>query len=169
MHEIVDETLRLFLPTLGFWIEYGNLTDGSRVSYTLCYLTLASDTSQEYIVGGRTEPAAPVQFCRQGDHRAFQQIIDPSLLTLSESHRLRFRKAMRVLDISPHYHLSELEPHVKHPMKDKALCDMCSCCGDDCQPKHCMDVQEKVDSIDKYLEGKSKGELHRYTLQTAFK
>jgi hypothetical protein len=163
MHEIVDETLRRFLPTLDLWLEYGHLTVGDKVSYTLCYLTLASDTSEGYIVGGRTEPAAAEQFCRQGDHRAFQQIIDPSLLTLTESHRLRFKKAMRVLDILPCYHLSELEAHVKHPIRDKALSRLCSCSEDGCEPAHYMDEQEKADSFDRYLDDKSKGELHKKT------
>jgi hypothetical protein len=162
MHELLGDTLNVFLPTLGDWLPDGNPVVKNKVSYTMCYLTLALDTSENHIVGGRPGTEAAEQFRRQGDHTAFQQIIDPSLLTLSESHRLRFRKAMRVLDISPHYYLSELEPHVKHPIKDKALAEVCSCCDleESCLAMREMCIWERIDCIEEILEGKGKGELH---------
>jgi hypothetical protein len=165
MHELVGNNLDMFLPTLGCWLPNGNPVVKDRVSYTMCYLTLALDTSENPIVGGRPGTEAPEQFRRQGDHTSFQQIVDPSLLTLSESHRLRFRKAMRDLDISPYYHLSELEPHVEHPIKDKALAEVCACCDrqESCLAMRETCIWERVDCIEAFLEGKGKGELHTKT------
>jgi hypothetical protein len=155
LHEILGGPLNDFLLTLDFWIHaQGAVGNGA---YTLCYLTLATDSAGKHIVGGRTAPEKHQQFGQQGDHKAFQQVIDPSLLALSENQRLRFKKAMRMLGISPHYHLSELEPHVQHPIEDEDLADLCMCSKSDCDTSPDIHPWDKAYHVECYLEEKSKG------------
>ena len=165
MHETMDSAVQDFLPTYHDHLGEDLL---GKAGYTLCYLTLALNTDEKYAVGGRAGPQMPEPFGRQGDHKAFQQIIDPSLLALSESQRLRFRKAMAVLHISPHYHLSELEPHVQHPIKDEELAYLCMCSKKCCDATSELGFSEKAESVQGFIERKSKGELYGINQQTAF-
>jgi hypothetical protein len=160
MHEMVEEPLNDYLFTLFFWFRMQGGPEG-RVGYTRCYLTLASDTSEEHNEDGKgsTSLEAPDQFeCREYD-KAFQQIVDPALLTLSESQRLRFRKAMRTLNISPHYHLSELGPHVRHPIKDEELGELCTCSKAHCDASPDIRSWDKAYCVENFLDRKSKGKL----------
>jgi hypothetical protein len=165
MHEMVEEPLNDYLFTLFFWFH---MQDGpeSRVGYTRCYLTLATDTSEEHNEVGKGSPSleAPDQFEYRDYDKAFQQVIDPALLTLSESQSLCFRKAMKTLDISPHYHLSELEPHVRHPIKDETLAELCTCFKADCDASPDIRSWDKAHCVQRFLEDKSKGESLKKTI-----
>lgn len=138
------------------FLTSGEFIFDERMYYTLCYLTLTPQGGMEYIVGGRTVPEKDKDSNRSGRHKSFQQVIDYPLLAVSENQRLRFKKAMRVLDISPHYHLSELEPCVGHPFKDKVLADLCRCARTSCPAPYT--VREDFEA---YTKEKNKGQSYK--------
>jgi hypothetical protein len=78
------------------------------------------------------------------------------MLSISEEQRLRFPRALKHLDIKPHYRLSDLEPLVVQPIQDKMLADICSCF-------YCtgggIDREPTVEPyrLEEALESKSKG------------
>jgi len=91
-------------------------------------------------------------------HTASREILDPSYLRITGKQRSRFSRAMKRLGIKPKYHLSELEPHIIHPMKDKGLAGLCSCREMDC-PGEAPDLHsyERPACLEYTIQLKSKG------------
>lgn len=151
-HENLSDAMHDWLPNSG--------NDRERSYYTRCYLTPAFVRSNKGIINsGRQNSYTNALFRKFRDHTAFCQVVDPSRLLLSENERLRFPKAMRCLGLDPCYHLSELEPHVIHPIQDELLMDICSCHKLDCPASPVHDPMDKAYFVASYLENKSKGEL----------
>jgi hypothetical protein len=100
------------------------------------------------------------QFESSAVHTSFRQTLEPSMLSISEKQRFSFSRAMKRLMIKPYYHLSELEPHVLHPMEDNLLADICSCRDMDC-PGECPDIHswDRPYCLERTLEDKSKGKF----------
>lgn len=130
------------------------------VSYcTVCYLTLGApskDTAQSIESGGTVDQGSYIQ---EGGHMAFRQTLDPIMLGLSEKQRSRFWRALKRMRMKPGYHLTDLEPHIAHPIEDENLADICSCGDDDC-PGACYDVHswDRPSCLESILESKSKGQ-----------
>ncbi|KAF2130769.1 hypothetical protein P153DRAFT_395197 [Dothidotthia symphoricarpi CBS 119687] len=155
LHEILPTPLFDFLPNSGFSEEFAY--------YTRCYLTLYSKSGDKRITGSPDSAPQNKLFHEYGDHMSFQETIDPSQLILSENDRLRFAKAMRLLGIRTCYHLSELAPHVVHPIEDEWLSDLCACGKSESICPH-SDVKsyDKPYCLEEYLKSKSK-ELAKQT------
>jgi hypothetical protein len=139
--------------------------DGEFAYYTVCYLTLATPAHESTSLGEASTTAEPQLFESGSVHTAFRQTLDPAVLSISESQRLRFSRAMKQLRIKPHYHLSELEPLVIHPIEDEMLADICSCRDMNC-PGACPDIHSwyRPSCLEQVLESKSKGTVSIPTL-----
>jgi hypothetical protein len=129
----------------------------ARSYYTVAYLKVAArESSDSRSSSHQISPLNPT-LTKCSDHTAFRQIIDPSQLVLSEKDRTRFPKAMRFLGLKPYYHLSELEPHVVHPIEDEFLMDICSCHANDCPASPDHKSWDKPYFVHNHLKRKSKG------------
>ncbi len=129
---------------------------------TICYLISSSRYQISGPISGRSASKHSSLFRKCGDHTAFRSIFDPSQLSLTENERLRFPTAMKRLDLKPHYHLSELESQVIHPIQDSVLKDMCCCRTSDyvqtpCHASTPYDPKISVRKLTKFLDEKSKG------------
>tara|TARA_R110002003_G_scaffold9_10_gene436 strand:- start:5032 stop:5430 length:399 start_codon:yes stop_codon:yes gene_type:complete len=129
LHEILSPTMHDFLPN--------SHVLHNQTYFTAAYLTLASRSVE--------------------DHSAFQQVIEPSQLSLTEEQRQRFARAMKRLNVKPRYQLRDLEPHVIHPIEDDDLANLCSCHAADC-PACDIKSWDKPFNIEEVLHAKSKGE-----------
>ena len=125
--------------------------------YTLCYLALCTDSSGKHVGDDGKSARYPQLFAEDGDRTAFRQIIDPASLTLSANQRLRFARAMRILGLQPHYHLSELQVLIS-PIKDDSLLKICACFKKDCPCPKDLSMWDKSNLLDEYLAGKNKGQ-----------
>ena len=131
---------------------------GEYAYHTTCYLAFPSIPDGSGVLGGGKD-AAKYQLFEDGvTHAAFRETLDTSWLTISEKQRFRFARAMKRLGLKPRYHLSELEPHVVHPMKDEDLACICSCHDMDC-PGACPDIHswDRPSCLEQTLKSKSKG------------
>ncbi|KAF2872997.1 hypothetical protein BDV95DRAFT_617753 [Massariosphaeria phaeospora] len=155
LHERLSPQLARFLPETGRHYDYESY-------YTLCYLALAADSKKQDVTSEPKDSQLHELFAPQEDHNAYRRVIAPSSLDLSERQRSRFARAMRILDLKPHYHLSELEPHVQQPIKDTVLLDMCSCKLNACPSKDCgtsptdASIQAQARKLNQYISRKNK-------------
>jgi hypothetical protein len=126
--------------------------------YTACYLTLAPVSVTSAPVSGVAATSQVRTFDSGSVHTAFRQVLDPSSLSISDKQRFRFTRAMKELGLKPHYHLSELEPHVVHPIQDKALAALC-CCRDSQCPGACPDIHswDRPSCLESVIESESRG------------
>jgi len=96
-------------------------------------------------------------FVREDNHLGFRQPIDPSTLTLSNEQHQRFAKAMRVLDLSPYYHLTELESMISPPSNDASLWEICYHKLPGCPIPTNTSIKVKAKKLEQYLKRKHKG------------
>ncbi|KAH7090449.1 hypothetical protein FB567DRAFT_589847 [Paraphoma chrysanthemicola] len=104
LHESLSDKLRKFLPD-NFGPSMGHYS-------TTCFLTLAP-----------MDEKGP--FLPEDNHLAYYKPIDVSAVHLTEGQNIRFARAIRELDLKPHFHLSELEELIKPTNSDKALWNIC--------------------------------------------
>jgi hypothetical protein len=132
---------------------------GDYAYYTACYLALPS-------LAGKTGSLPNDKTTRQRDmfedpdaHTAFCEVLDPSSLVISNKQRSRFTRAMKRLNTAPWYHLSQLEPHITHPIEDDDLMDVCSCRMGEC-PGACLDLHswDRPHYLEQVIESRSKGD-----------
>lgn len=143
LHEILSPTMHDFLPN--------SHVLHNQTYFTAAYLTLASRSVEAAI------SEYDGLFFDPEDHSAFQQVIEPSQLSLTEEQRQRFARAMKRLNVKPRYQLRDLEPHVIHPIEDDDLANLCSCHAADC-PACDIKSWDKPFNIEEVLHAKSKGE-----------
>ena len=106
-HEVLSEDLDMFMPRLNTRNDFSY--------YTSAFLTLASGSYPSHQVGksklrGHHHVNGP-----QKNYLSFRERIDPIKLVISADQQQRFSKAMRVLGLSAHYHVSELESVISQP------------------------------------------------------
>ncbi|KAF2114650.1 hypothetical protein BDV96DRAFT_647345 [Lophiotrema nucula] len=109
-HEIMSKDLTFFLPDSyreGFDIDVPCCN-------TICYLVPAS---------GRNVPKYDNPSLGVG-REAYRSTISLPMLALTDSLQSRFTAVMRVLDLRPHYHLTDLSDLVM-PSVDKSIHDIC--------------------------------------------
>jgi hypothetical protein len=128
---------------------------GSQSCYTRCYLTVARPQQNSTMDDGA---AIAKRSERSEVHASFSQMLEPSMLSISEKQRSQFSRAMNRLMIKPHYHLSELEPYVIHPFKDNLLADICSCCGTDHEGGR-QSYKHKLSCLEQLVEKRSNGKF----------
>ncbi len=127
-----------------------------QTGYTVCYLTNLSSTQISGSTSGRAASKCNPLFGEHDDVTAFRQVVNPSQLSLSDTEQLCFHKAMNSLNLRPCYHLSDLEPHLIHPIQDKALSEICSCSK--CRnPGSSQKPRDKADLLAEYLKDKNRG------------
>jgi hypothetical protein len=129
--------------------------DISDLSYfTACYLALPTSTTSK----GDQVALNQSMLGRCRNHMAFRQTVNPVSLIITEQQLSRFTKATKQLRIQPCFHLSELEPHIAHPIKDEVLAAICSCRASDC-PGECTDIHswDRPFCLEEVLKEKSKG------------
>jgi hypothetical protein len=126
--------------------------------YTVCYLALPQIPITSTPASVLDAAPQNVAFESGENHTAFRQVLDPSMLSLSEKQRFRFARAMKKLSLRPHYHLSELEPLITHPIQDENLAALCSCRELDC-PGECFDIHsyDRPYCLESVIEHKSRG------------
>jgi hypothetical protein len=136
---------------------------GEYAYYTACYLALPRTTESTSTSTGSKASRGHEMFENLGVHTAFRETLDPSSLTISEKQRSRFARTLKRLSIAPHYHLSELEPHIVHPIEDEDLMDICSCHQMDC-PGECSDIHswDRPSYLEQVIERRSKGKIQTY-------
>jgi hypothetical protein len=68
---------------------------------------------------------------------------------------------MKKLHVEPCFHLSELKPHIAHPIKDETFACLCSCYDSDC-PGECPDIHswDRPYCLEGVLESKNEGRAH---------
>lgn len=97
------------------------------------------------------------QFIDPNSQAAFRQVIDPQSLVLTDSVKMDFARAMRVLNLQPHYHLSQLEPLFIPVVQDKALMTICKCERSTCPCDKDLDSFDKLQNLEEFLEAKNQG------------
>lgn len=142
----MSDKLRRFLP---------DVEDKSEAGYTTsCFLTLSpASNSTQNRVKAHTNP----HFAERGNHYAFTQTVDPNHLILTRALQVRFRRAMRILDVKPHFQLSELEPSLVPSTMDNDLWEICDRQLQGCPAPTVEDKGAKMAKLSRYLERKSQG------------
>lgn len=97
-------------------------------------------------------------FFSKSNHLALYQGIGSSQLSITEDQKLRFTRAMRALDLKPHYHLTEMETMLGPSNNDELFWAMCRRPIPGCCKKPGPDKPSaKRRKFEKYLEGKNEG------------
>ncbi|XPS72360.1 hypothetical protein M3J09_004525 [Ascochyta lentis] len=122
---------------------------------TACFLTLASPKDDELVPHSRTARQANGQFLKSGNSLAFYQKLGPTQLEITEEQRTRFARALRVLNLRPHFHLSELERCIDSSTKDARLWEIGDVQIKDCPaPNPKMRLWKKKKKLQQYLQQK---------------
>jgi hypothetical protein len=126
--------------------------------YTVCYLALPQTPVDTKPISNSGAASQNKDFESGLDHTVFRQVLDPSILSLSDKQRSRFARAMKKLNLKPHFHLGELEPLIAHPIQDEDLADFCSCRDVEC-PGACFDIHswDRPSCLESTIERKSEG------------
>ncbi|KAF2114658.1 hypothetical protein BDV96DRAFT_102637 [Lophiotrema nucula] len=116
IHEALSETMRNFLPRVkdsGHDFEYPSC-------HTLAFLVLQRQLGHEGSLHLSTNSNNPI-YAGTPSPVGYWEVVDPKSLALTENQRLRFKKAMKVLDLKPHYALTRLESLIDPALGDQAL------------------------------------------------
>ncbi|KAF1963081.1 hypothetical protein CC80DRAFT_487488 [Byssothecium circinans] len=119
-HETLTAPMVRFLPSLN--------RRESNVRYTSAFLVLGSGTFHAPTNGHVTASHTNPLFMHDDHHLAFRQSVDPTKLLLSDNQCQRFSKAMRILDLTPHFHLTQMESSIASiasPTSDNSLLEIC--------------------------------------------
>lgn len=132
----------------------------ARANYTRCFLKPANLQDTEVKIKYGSGLYNPL-FEEAENFKANCQMIDPSQLILTETQRLRFKKALKRLQIKIYCHLTDLEASVEHPIEDEDLQQLCCCArSEDVCPWSDLHSWDKVHCLDRYLKKKSKGMIY---------
>jgi hypothetical protein len=107
--------------------------------------------------GDRSSSQTNDHFLRPDDHLAFHQIIDPTQFGTVDGQKLRFARAMRILGLQPHFHMSEMDRLLTPSNKDKAFWELCEHPIAGCPTPDAIAPYKKGRMREKYLRTKSKG------------
>lgn len=128
--------------------------------YTICLLVPASQPPSKTVAGNTKAAYAHQQFTVPDDDISFRQTIMPSSVVLSENQRLQFARAMRILDLRPHFHLTEMENTITPAIEDNDLLGVCACCRGICPCDKNVNLGEKNLRLEQYLAKKNNGKWH---------
>lgn len=84
-------------------------------------------------------------------------MIDLSKLILSEEQKRRFRTAMKILDLSPHFHISKVEDLLSDGDTASSLEEMCRLKSPDRPSLAMVEWEDRRDWLDQYVKTKSDG------------
>jgi hypothetical protein len=154
---MLSEEMYDFLPN--------DQTGEEHAYYTVCYLTLPNESASSTFASSVSADSQDQQVESSIVHTAFRQVIDPRTLVISEQQRFRFTTALKKLNLKPHYHLSEMEPLIVHPIQDEDLACLCSCRDAEC-PGACPDIHswDRPSCLEQTLKCKSKG-MYQHSLR----
>jgi hypothetical protein len=151
LHEVLSNKLEAFLP-------FTNSTSDC-FYYTSGFLALATTQDTQTSANGRGSTDRSGVFLKDDNHLAFHRILDPAQLILPEKQRPRFARALRILGLEPHYHLSELEASINPSNKDDTFWAFCSKQMTDCPAPLQTSEAKKRSALQQYIHSKSKGKL----------
>lgn len=124
---------------------------------TVCFLVLTLTAPTKATSQGRKQIHTNRQFLHSDNHLAFYQSIDVANLRIDEEQRLRFARALRILDIQPHFNLSELESLITPSNKDESVWRICDNQLAGCPKPSTDSLQIKMEKLKQYLEAKDQG------------
>lgn len=113
LHEMYSERMRNFLPSVR--------SPASTSYYTSCFLTLPLRPVVDLVPRSRTLPHANPGFIHNDNYSAYHHEVDLAGLQISEKQTSAFTRALRILDLQPVYHLTELEPSLAPSTADTTL------------------------------------------------
>jgi hypothetical protein len=108
---------------------------------------------------GRLAPHQNNAFLKPDNHFAFQQVIDPTQIGISEQQKLRYARALRILGLQPHFHISELDALLTPDNKDAAFWTICHRQVDDCPKISNKPARVKRKLFREYLRTMTQGLL----------
>lgn len=115
------------------------------------------DRQKHRTAKGCTAAGKHKHFLNVDNHLAFCQIIDLSELGITEKEKLRFARIMRILDLKPAFHITELETLIDPSTQDSELWEICNAQLKDCPRPTYASTETKKILLMKYLEKKGRG------------
>jgi hypothetical protein len=125
--------------------------------YTSCFLVLPKDPNLEHQPQKRTEKHGNQTFLKGDVHLAFHQKIDLTTLAINDKERLSFSRVLRILELDPSFHLTELETTVASPTTDDTLSKISEGQLADWPPVSSAPNDEKTEVLREYLRRKREG------------
>jgi hypothetical protein len=150
LHELLSERMRSFLP------DAPGLSPASY--YTSCFLTLPTYPVADVKPRSRTEPHANPTFLQYDNHSAYYQKVDLTNLQISEKQISSFTRALRILDLQPVFHLTELEPSLVLSTDDPALSRISDLQLQGWPKVSAAPIDKKKLRLKRLLKGKNEGE-----------
>jgi hypothetical protein len=98
-------------------------------------------------------------YFKDENHLASYQVADLAQLNITDEQKLRFARAMRVIDIKPHYHVTELEALLDPSNVDKSFWAACNRQLAGCPKPRSSKRSEKKKSLEKYLQKSNEGKF----------
>jgi hypothetical protein len=101
-------------------------------------------------------------YFEDSDHLALFERLDPSSLNITDEQKIRFARAIRILNLKPQFQLSDLQPMIRAKTDDPALWEICyrQIAG---YPKPTNRSRVfKTAMLEKYMRAKNKGESHMH-------
>jgi hypothetical protein len=126
--------------------------------YTSAFMTLPVDNVNKKNSSRIKASTNNQSYLPEGNHLGFRQTIHPSTLNLSEEQRQRFVKAMRVLALSPYYHLTELASLLSPMNNDASLWEICDYQLKDYPAPARIPQSEKEKKLKPYMKAKNRGQ-----------
>jgi hypothetical protein len=128
--------------------------------YTICLLVPASQPPSKAVAGNKKTAYAHQQFADPNDDISFRQTVMPSSVVLSKKQQLQFARAMRILDLRPHFHLTDMEKVMTPAIKDGDLLGICACSRQICPCDKKVNLDEKILRLGQYLTNKNSGKCY---------
>ncbi|KAF1929441.1 uncharacterized protein M421DRAFT_4579 [Didymella exigua CBS 183.55] len=148
LHEAFSDRMVQFLPDV-----HGPLSAGY---YTSCFLVLPTGSHENAAPRSRTQAHQNRAFLKSDSRLAFHQKIDRTSLDLSDEQTSRFARALRILDIQPSFHLTELEPSLDPSSKDGILSKISDKQLSGCPQVSTSSSTKKKLALKRYLDQKNK-------------
>jgi hypothetical protein len=150
LHEVMSDNLTSFLPDA---IGYSEIS-----YYTSCFLDLSSPPSAANPQSqGRLASHRNTVYAGGNNHLAFHEVMDPAQINITTQQKRGFAKAMRILDLEPYYHLTELEALLNPDNDDEALWAICDGQILGCPKPSEAERPVKKRLLKEYLQTKSQG------------
>ncbi|KAF3052225.1 hypothetical protein E8E11_010638 [Didymella keratinophila] len=123
--------------------------------YTSCFLGVPRKLTGDAVPQRRTEQHGNQAFLRNNLHLAFHQKVDLMALSINEKEVLSFSRALRMLDMEPSFHLTELETSLATSTGDDALSQISDAHLDGWPPVSKVPIHEKKEALETYIKQKN--------------
>ncbi|KAJ8118122.1 hypothetical protein OPT61_g838 [Boeremia exigua] len=113
LHESFSARMKHFLPDADDIEDQG--------LFTSCFLTLPRKLTADTVSRSGSAKRNNKLFMNDDERTAFRQKLDVGKLTVSEKDSYSFTRALRILNIQPSFHLTDLEPSLRSDKVDNTL------------------------------------------------